>query len=321
MSCPLLDSANERLAMLPIKFPDVWRMYKQHEASIWHAHEIKLDKDIPDWKTLDTDEQYFLKHVLAFFASSDLLVSENIIANFMKEITMTEAVVFYGFQNMMENIHSEVYAKIIDAYIDNEAEKSKLFNAVQTIPCVSKKASWCKKWLSSANPLHERLVAWCIVEGVFFSGSFCAIYWMGEKGKLLGLLKANEFIARDEGLHTDFGCLLYNKYAGERLSDERFAIIMKEAVEYEIEFLTQALPVRLIGMNHKLMTKYIKLVADRLALQLKHKKIYNIKDQPFPFMDKIAMKEKSNFFEEDVATYKKFNIDHQEQSMDFFDDL
>jgi len=304
----LLRSENKRLTILPIKYADVWQMYKIHEQGIWHAHEVRMDKDMNDWKNLSSDAKFFLKRVLAFFASSDMLVSENICERFMREVQMTEARVYYGFQLMMENIHSEVYSNMIDAYITDPNEKTSLLNAVETIPCIKKKAQWVNKWLTSNDSFSERLIAFALIEGVFFSGSFCAIYWMNEKGKLPGLAKGNDFIARDEGIHVAFAVLLYTKYIKHKMSESRFAEIMKSAVDLEVEFITESLPCRLIGMNSMLMIKYIKFVANRLATQLSHTEIYPNIEQPFTFMDRICLREKSNFFEDDASAYKKSDI-------------
>lgn len=305
----LLDDKYDRLTIEPIMFKDVWHMYKKHEASIWHAHEVKLDKDSEDWHALEENERYFLKHVLAFFASSDMIVAENLVVRFMKEIKMIEACVFYGFQLVMENIHSEVYSNIIVVYVPDPTERDALLNAVTTVPCIKKKALWAKKWIDTNSSFAERLVAFAIVEGVFFSGAFCSIYWMNERGKLPGLSKANEFIARDEGLHVEFACLLYTNYVNNKLSPERFNEIMTNAVECEIEFITQALPCTLLGMSAESMIEYIKFVANRLAVQLGHDEIYPGASQPFPFMDRICLPKKSNFFEDDSASYKKFSVD------------
>jgi ribonucleoside-diphosphate reductase beta chain len=304
----LLDAKYDRLTISPIMFDDIWSMYKKHEASIWHAHEVKLDKDLVDWNELTDDARFFLKRVLAFFASSDMIVSENLAHRFMIEVKLTEAKVYYGFQLMMENIHSEVYSNIIDAYISNVDERKMLLNAVETIPCVKKKAEWARKWIESSESFAERLVAFAIVEGVFFSGAFCAIYWMNERGKLPGLAKGNDFIARDEGIHVAFACLLYSKYISNKMSESRFKLILMDAVDLEIEFITESLPCRLIGMNSTSMIKYIKYIANRLAIQLEHKEPYNDAIQPFPFMDRICLREKSNFFEDEPSAYKKFSV-------------
>jgi len=314
----ILQDEVGRMTVLPIMFQDVWDMYKLHEAGIWHAHEVRLDKDMNDWNELDEDAKFFLTMVLAFFASSDMIVSENICVRFMKEIKMTEAQVYYGFQNMMENIHSEVYSNLIDAYIKDPAKKERLFNAVTTIPCIAKKAAWARKWIDGGQSLGERMVAFALVEGVFFSGSFCAIYWMNEKGKLPGLAKANDFIARDEAIHVKFAVLMYTKYIDHKMTQERFAEVMKAAVELEIEFITESLPCRLIGMNSKLMVKYIKYCANRLTHQLGHELVFEDVDQPFPFMDRICLREKSNFFEDDASAYKKTGVGN---TVGAYDDL
>jgi ribonucleotide reductase beta subunit family protein with ferritin-like domain len=302
---PLTSEENNRLTILPIKYMDIWEAYKTHESAIWHAHEIDLQTDLKDWATLSADEKHFVKYVLAFFASSDMIVAENLATRFMKEIKILEARVFYSFQNMIENIHSEVYSNMIEAYVSDQAEKMLLFNAVTTVPSVAKKATWAKKWIDSTSAtLAERLVAFAIVEGVFFSGAFCCIYWLRERGKMPSLCKANDFIARDEGLHTDFACLLYKKYIVNKLSQQRIVEIINEAVEIECEFITESLPCRLLGINSNLMKIYIKYVADRLLSQLGHSKIYNTK-QPFDFMNRICLMGKTNFFEETPTDYKK----------------
>ena len=306
---PLLNENNNRMTVLPIKYPDIWRMYKLHEASIWHAHEVKLNKDLAHWQALSDDERYFLKMVLAFFASSDVLVSMNLNEHFQREVKIPEARIYYTFQNMMENIHSEVYSNMIEAYVKDEDEKAKLFNAIVEIPCIKKKADWALRWINSNDTFSERLVAFAIVEGVFFSGAFCAIYWMNERGVMPGLAKGNDFIARDEGIHTNFACLLYTKYIVNRMTEERFTAIMSEAVDLEIEFITKSIPCKLLGMNSDLMIEYIKFCANRLAKQLKHIPLYEGVRQPFGFMDRICLREKSNFFEDDPSSYKKFVLD------------
>jgi len=320
----LLDPSYDRLSIFPIKFQDIWKAYKQHEAAIWHAHEIKLDRDMTDWVKLNSDEKFYLKHVLAFFASSDLIVAENLSKRFMSDITIPEVKFFYGFQLMIENIHSEVYSNLIDTYVEDKKEKNILFNAAKTMECVKRKAMWAKKWINSNENFQTRLIAFAIVEGIFFSGSFCAIYWLSERNMLPGLSKANEFIARDEGMHTDFACLLYNKYITNKLSEDTFVELMKEAVDLEIYFNVEALPVKLLGINSTDMVKYIKACSNRLSLQLGHNPIYdeNESKNPFTFMDKISLREKSNFFEEEVGAYSKF--DHNKntnEEVDAYADL
>jgi len=323
---PLLDKSNDRVALLPIKCPDMWLSYKKEEAAVWHASEIGLEQDKKDWPYLKPEEQFYIKNVLGFFASSDLIVSDNLAKRFMTEVVPLEAKFFYGFQLMMENIHSEVYSNLIDGLIDDKKEKESLFRAVETMECVKRKADWAKKWITSNESFAARLVAFAIVEGIFFSGSFCAIYWLAERNILPGLCKANEFIARDEGMHTDFACLLYNKYIINKLSDKEFVSILTEAVDLELYFNIEALPVNLIGINSDNMVSYIKFCANRLAKQLGHDIIYDekIAYNPFMFMEKIALREKSNFFEEEVGAYSKFdhNKTNNEVELDnTYDDL
>jgi ribonucleoside-diphosphate reductase beta chain len=313
----LLDPKYNRMTITPIMFNDIWQMYKLHKSSIWHEFEVKTDGDMNDWKELTDDARFFLKRILAFFASSDMMVSENIVERFAREVQVTEVRVFYVFQNMMENIHSEVYSNLIDAYITEPTEKNMLLNAVVTIPCIKKKADWARKWIDGAQSFSERLIAFALIEGVFFSGAFCSIYWMNERGKLPGLAKGNEFIARDEGIHVAFAVLLYTKYIQTRMSEERFAEIMNEAVNLEIEFITESLPCRLIGMNSTLMIEYIKYCSNRLSTQLGHEPLYPNAKQPFTFMDRICLREKSNFFEDESSSYK-ISADTDE---DPYDDL
>jgi len=309
---PLLDPKNDRNAILPIIHSDIWAAYKQHESLIWHAHEIKLDHDIIKWEALNDDEKYFLKHILAFFANSDKLVADNLCSRFCSEVQLPEAKFFYTFQAMAENIHSETYSKLIDAYIPDKNEKDRLFNAVEHIPCIAQKSDWATKWINSDDRFAARLVAFATFEGIMFSGSFCSIYWMNERNMISGLAKANEFIARDEGLHTSFACLLYTKYIVNKLPYETVAEIITEAVDLEINFITDALPCRLLGMNSDNMIKYVKFVANRLVAQLGYPELYKGVEQPFPFMDRINLREKSNFFEEEVGAYRKFDNENKE---------
>ena len=282
-------------------------MYKQEQASFWTAEEIDLAEDLKDWKNLNKDEKHFIKHILAFFAASDGIVNENLVMNFSNEVCWPEARAFYGFQIMMENIHAETYSLLIDTYIEDEKEKDHLFKALETVPSVQKKGDWALKWLSrKRGSFAERLVAFAAVEGSFFSGSFCAIFWLKKRGLMPGLTFSNELISRDEGLHCDFACLLHNKLlrgAGENVIRR----IIAEAVDIEIEFVTKALPVNLIGMNADLMTQYIQFVADRLLVQLNCSKIYNV-GNPFPWMEMISMQGKTNFFEKRVAEYQKAGV-------------
>jgi ribonucleoside-diphosphate reductase beta chain len=302
----LLEENKERFVLLPIKYPKVWEMYKKHEQSFWTAEEIDLHPDLHDWDNkLNNDERHFIKHVLAFFAASDGIVNENLAVNFMSEVQIPEARCFYGFQIMMENIHSETYSLLIDAYIKDPAEKRYLFNAMETVPCVKKKAEWALKWIENGS-FAERLVAFAAVEGIFFSGSFCSIFWLKKRGLMPGLSFSNELISRDEGLHCDFACLLYGMLEN-KLSKERVVEIIKDAVVNEHEFVTDALPVSLIGMNSKLMCEYIEFVADRLLQSLGCEKVYNT-NNPFDFMEMISLQGKTNFFEKRVSEYKKSGV-------------
>ena len=304
---PMLQENLDRFVLFPIEHDDIWAMYKQEQASFWTAEEIDLAEDLKDWKNLNKDEKHFIKHILAFFAASDGIVNENLVMNFSNEVCWPEARAFYGFQIMMENIHAETYSLLIDTYIDDEKEKDHLFKALETVPSVQKKGDWAMKWLSrKRGSFAERLVAFAAVEGIFFSGSFCAIFWLKKRGLMPGLTFSNELISRDEGLHCDFACLLHNKLlrgAGENIIRR----IIAEAVDIEIEFVTKALPVNLIGMNADLMTQYIQFVADRLLTQLNCSKIYNV-GNPFPWMEMISMQGKTNFFEKRVGEYQKSGV-------------
>jgi ribonucleoside-diphosphate reductase beta chain len=289
-------------------------MYKKHEASFWTAEEIDLSDDLKDWERLSSDEQHFVKHVLAFFAASDGIVNENLAVNFMSEVQLPEARCFYGFQIMMENIHSETYSLLIDTYIKDAAEKKYLFNAMETVPCVQKKAEWALKWINNGS-FAERLVAFAAVEGIFFSGSFCSIFWLKKRGLMPGLSFSNELISRDEGLHCDFACLLYGML-NEKLTEARIHEIITDAVKNEHEFVTDALPVSLIGMNAKLMCQYIEFVADRLLVALGYSKIYNVTN-PFDFMDVISLQGKTNFFEKRVGEYQKAGVMGTKEEKEF----
>jgi len=280
---------------------------KKAEASFWAAEEVDLSEDIKDWeKKLSDNERHFISHVLAFFAASDGIVGENLAMRFYGDVGIPEARAFYGYQIMMESIHSEIYSLLIDSYINNLSEKERLFNAIETIPIVNKKANWSLKWIDSPVSLEERLVAFAAVEGIFFSSSFCSIYWLKKRGLMPGLAFSNELIARDEGMHCDFGCLLYSK-SDNKLSESRILEIINEAVDIECEFATDSLPVELIGMNSKLMSQYIKFVADRLLVSLGCKKFYN-EENPFDFMEMISLQSKTNFFEKRVSNYQKSNV-------------
>jgi len=304
---PLLKENPRRFVILPIQYNAIWQMYKKAEASFWTAEEVDLSKDLSDWEKLKPDERYFISHVLAFFAASDGIVNENLVERFMQEVQVTEARCFYGFQIAIENIHSEMYSLLIDTYIRDGNEKEKLFNAIETIPAVKKKAEWALRWINADNAsFAERIIAFASVEGIFFSGSFAAIFWLKKRGLMPGLTFSNELISRDEGLHTDFACLLF-KHLVNKPSKERILEIVKDAVEIECEFLTDALPVNLIGMNCDLMVQYIKFVADRLLVELECDKVYKTSN-PFDFMEAISLEGKTNFFEKRVGEYQKMGV-------------
>ena len=302
---PLLAENPNRFVLFPIQNDEVWQYYKKSQASFWTAEEIDLSQDQKDWNNLNDNERHFIKHVLAFFAASDGIVNENLAVNFMQEVQMPEARCFYGFQIMMENIHSETYSLLIDTYIKDPKEKDYLFNALETVPAVQKKGEWALKWINSEN-FAERLIAFAAVEGIFFSGSFCSIFWLKKRGLMPGLTFSNELISRDEGLHCDFACLLYG-YLENKLTEERVQSIIADAVRIEQEFVTNALPVSLIGMNAKNMAQYIEFVADRLLVALGCGKIYNTSN-PFDFMEMISVQGKTNFFEKRVAEYQKAGV-------------
>lgn len=304
---PILQENKDRFVLFPIKHDDIWAMYKKAEASFWTAEEIDLSPDIIDWETkLNKDEKHFIKHVLAFFAASDGIVNENLAVNFLQEVQYPEARCFYGFQVMIENIHSETYSLLIDTYIKDPIEKDKLFHAIETVPCVKKKAEWALRWIKSDN-FAERLVAFAAVEGIFFSGSFCSIFWLKKRGLMPGLSFSNELISRDEGLHCDFACLLYQKHLVNKLPKQTVKQIITDAVAIEKEFVSDALPVKLIGMNADLMCQYIEFVADRLLVELGNEKVYNVTN-PFDFMELISLEGKTNFFERRVGEYQKAGV-------------
>ncbi len=304
---PILQENKDRFVLFPISHDDIWSMYKKAEASFWTAEEIDLSADQQDWENkLNDDERHFIKHVLAFFAASDGIVNENLAVNFLNEAQYPEARCFYGFQIMMENIHSETYSLLIDTYIKDTSEKDKLFHAVDTLECVSKKADWALRWIEKGN-FAERLIAFAAVEGIFFSGSFCSIFWLKKRGLMPGLSFSNELISRDEGLHCDFACLLYNNHIVNKLPKETIKQIIVDAVNIEKEFVTEALPVRLIGMNSDLMCQYIEFVADRLLIELGNERIYNVSN-PFDFMELISLQGKTNFFEKRVGEYQKSGV-------------
>ena len=295
-----------RFVLFPIKHHDIWEMYKKHEASFWTAEEIDLSADIKDWERLNDGERHFISHVLAFFAASDGIVNENLAVNFLTEVQYAEAKCFYGFQIMMENIHSETYSLLIDTYIKNPIEKDKMLRGIDTIPCVRKKADWAMRWIEKGS-FAERLIAFAAVEGIFFSGSFCSIFWMKKRGLMPGLAFSNELISRDEGLHRDFACMLYTRHIQNKLPDSVIYDLIRDAVEIEQEFVTDALPVSLIGMNATLMNQYIEFVADHLLVSLDLEKIYNVSN-PFDFMDMISLQGKTNFFEKRVGEYQKSGV-------------
>lgn len=305
---PLLQENPQRFVLFPIKYHEIWQMYKKAEASFWTAEEIDLSKDIHDWnKRLNNDERFFISHVLAFFAASDGIVNENLVERFSGEVQVPEARCFYGFQIMMENIHSETYSLLIDTYISEPKQRTYLLNAIDNIPCVRKKADWALRWISDKNSTFaSRLVAFAAVEGIFFSGSFASIFWLKKRGLMPGLTFSNELISRDEGMHTDFACLLFS-HIKSRPSPKAVEAIITEAVTIEQEFLTDALPVALLGMNSKLMCQYIEFVADRLLLALGNQKYYNATN-PFDFMENISLAGKTNFFEKRVGDYQKAGV-------------
>ncbi|XP_049879294.1 ribonucleoside-diphosphate reductase subunit M2 [Pectinophora gossypiella] len=304
---PLLRENPRRFVIFPIQYPDIWQMYKKAEASFWTVEEVDLSKDLSDWESLKDSERHFIKHVLAFFAASDGIVNENLVERFSQEVQVTEARCFYGFQIAMENVHSEMYSLLIDTYIRDPNERDFLFNAIETLPCVKKKADWALQWIASKSATFgERIVAFAAVEGIFFSGSFASIFWMKKRGLMPGLTFSNELISRDEGLHTDFACLMF-KHLVQKPSKELVLSIIKDAVVIEQEFLTDALPVRLLGMNCDLMSEYIEFVADRLLVDLIGEKHYNTKN-PFDFMNLISLEGKTNFFEKKVGEYQKYGV-------------
>jgi len=314
---PILQENKNRFVLFPIDHHDIWEMYKKQQACIWTAEEIDLAQDLNDWRNkLTDDERYFVKNILAFFAASDGIVNENLAENFVSEVQYTEAKFFYGFQIMMENIHSETYSLLIDTYINDTEEKNRLFKAIETIPAVKKKAEWALKWVESPN-FQERLVAFAAVEGIFFSGSFCSIFWLKKRGLMPGLSFSNELISRDEGMHCDFAVMLHNNHLVNKVSETRIKEIIISALEIEKEFITESLPVRLIGMNSDLMKQYLEFVADRLLVDLGCSKIYN-SENPFDFMMNISLQGKTNFFEKRVGEYQKAGvINKAEDAFDF----
>ena len=316
---PILQENKNRFVIFPIKHHDIWEFYKSMEASFWTAEEIDLSQDLNDWNNkLNEDERYFIKHILAFFAASDGIVNENLAENFVNEVQYAEAKFFYGFQIMMENIHSETYSLLIDTYVKDETEKDELFNALEVFPAIKKKADWALKWIES-DSFAERLIAFAAVEGIFFSGAFCSIYWLKKRGLMPGLTFSNELISRDEGVHCDFAVHLHNHHLVNKVSKTRIREIIVDALNIEREFITESLPVSLIGMNAGLMTQYLEFVADRLLVELGCEREYNTTN-PFDFMDMISLQGKTNFSEKKVAEYQKagvMNTDTEAQKISF----
>ena len=316
---PILQENKNRFVIFPIKHHDIWEWYKKMEASFWTAEEIDLSQDLNDWNNrLNEDEKYFIKHILAFFAASDGIVNENLAENFVNEVQYAEAKFFYGFQIMMENIHSETYSLLIDTYVKDESEKNELFTAIEVFPAIKKKADWALKWIES-DSFAERLIAFAAVEGIFFSGSFCSIFWLKKRGLMPGLTFSNELISRDEGVHCDFAVHLHNHHLINKVPKERIREILVDALNIEREFITESLPVSLIGMNAGLMTQYLEFVTDRLLVELGCEREYNTTN-PFDFMDMISLQGKTNFFEKKVAEYQKagvMNTDSDAQKISF----
>ena len=315
MTEKILQDNPGRFVLFPIEHNDLWKLYKQQEACFWTAEEIDLGQDISDWENkLNADEQHFIKHVLAFFAASDGIVNENIALNFVNAVQYTEAKFFYGFQIMMENIHSETYSLLIDSYIKDKEEQNKLFKAVENIPAIKKKADWAIKYIEKGT-FVERLIAFAAVEGIFFSGSFCSIFWLKKRGLMPGLTFSNELISRDEGMHCDYACHLFNNHIENKLSEKKIKDIICGALEIEKEFILEALPVRLNGMNSDLMEQYLEFVTDRLLMALGCSKQYN-SENPFDFMQNIALQGKTNFFEKRVAEYQKAGVNNGAEDLD-----
>jgi ribonucleoside-diphosphate reductase subunit M2 len=317
---PLLAPDDNRFVTFPIKYQDIWEMYKKQVDCFWRAEEIDLSKDLTQWQSLEQGEKYFISMILAFFAASDGIVLENLASRFMNDVQVSEARAFYGFQIAMESIHSEVYSLLIETYIKDKEEKTKLFNAIENFPCIKKKSDWAQKWIhDNRSSFATRLVAFACVEGIFFSGSFCSIYWLKKRGLMPGLTFSNELISRDEALHCEFAVLLYSKLL-KKIDKARIHEIIKEAVEIETEFICEALPCRLIGMNSELMTQYIKFVADRLCVQLGYKKIYGVANS-FDFMELISLEGKTNFFEKRVGDYALANKTKSEEIFELTEDF
>jgi ribonucleotide reductase beta subunit family protein with ferritin-like domain len=302
---PLLTDSDNKYTIFPIQHQDIWNAFMDHKRALWIAEDVDMSRDANDWKSLNDDEKHFIKYVLAFFAASDGIVMENLAQRFCNEIQIAEARSFYAMQMFIENEHSITYSKLIDTYITDRKEKMKMFNAIENLPAIRRKAEWAKKWIESTDSFATRLVAFATVEGIFFSGSFCCIYWLAERGVMKGLCKSNELIARDEGLHTSFACLLYSKYIRNKLDQETIRKIIAEAVDIEQEFVTESLPCSLLGMNASSMKQYIEFVANRLVKQLGHTPFFDTAKQPFAFMDRISLENRTNFFEERVTEYQK----------------
>lgn len=312
---PILQENKDRFVIFPIKHHDIWDWYKKMEASFWTAEEIDLHQDLTDWnQKLNSDERYFIKHILAFFAASDGIVNENLAENFVNEVQYSEAKFFYGFQIMMENIHSETYSLLIDTYVKDEKEKNQLFQAIEVFPAIQKKAQWALKWIES-DSFAERLIAFAAVEGIFFSGAFCSIFWLKKRGLMPGLTFSNELISRDEGVHCDFAVHLHNNHLVNKVSKERIREILIDALNIEREFITESLPASLIGMNSKLMTQYLEFVTDRLLVELECEKEYGTAN-PFDFMDMINLQGKTNFFEKRVGEYQKAGVMNKDKESD-----
>jgi ribonucleoside-diphosphate reductase beta chain len=316
----LLQKNSNRFVMFPIQYPDIYQKYLDAQSTFWTAEEIDLSADEKDWSKLTKDEQYFIKHIIGFFAGSDGIVNENLANRFQREIEIPEARAFYTYQSYNETIHSITYSLLIDTYVKNPEEKHRILNSIEHIPCVAQKAQWAYKWIENQEvSFATRLIAFAIVEGIFFSGSFCAIYWLKKRGLMHGLTFSNELISRDEGLHCEFACLLYSKIQN-RVDEEVFYEILREAVAIEKEFINESLPCALIGMNKELMTQYIEFVADRLSLQLGYSKIYKV-ENPFEFMELISLRPKTNFFEKKVGEYKKSTISMVAKDVEINDDF
>ena len=308
---PILQDNADRFVLFPIEHDDIWQFYKKAEASFWTAEEIDLSQDLKDWENLNDGEKHFIKHVLAFFAASDGIVNENLAEHFVSDVQYTEAKFFYGFQIAIENIHSETYSLLIDTYVDDTKEKDTLLHAIETLDCVKKKADWALRWIDNGT-FAERLIAFAAVEGIFFSGAFCAIFWLKKRGLMPGLTFSNELISRDEGVHCDFAVHLHNNHLVNKVPPKRIKEILLDALNIEREFITESLPISLIGMNAKLMTQYLEFVTDRLLVELGIEKEFNVSN-PFDFMDMISLQGKTNFFEKRVGEYQKAGVLNNEK--------